>query len=582
MDAWGPKGTTGRRFGLSRHPVVPFGTRRSKRNHDSRRRGWRRAGRRTYLPLGASARPSLGGSAAGAAAAASIFCAVTACDADRPLSRRQLFGAAAGVGAAALLGRGAASAPPAAASAAKRAERAGQPRVAIVGAGLAGLTCAYRLQQAGIAATVYEADPARVGGRCWTARGFAGGQTAEHGGEFIDTRHRRIRALAGELELRLQDVEAIAGRFPRLHPRIFLAGKERRFRDVYRGRELLERRADRDRRRVGSFHWLRPTAAARRLDEISAEEWLAAAAPGPGHDLLRRAVRQYMAEEYGLDCDRLSAINMVLEFGSAGVASDERFHVAGGNDQIPWGIEERLAPGSVRLAHPLQRLRRQGSGYALRFAGRREEVAADLVVLCLPFTALRRVDLDGAGLGHRRRQCIEQLGMGTNAKLLLQFRGKLGSYDRFDGEYVDEQVDTWDSSLGERGRFGLLTVYSGGRYGASYPGPVVHGPAPRRVVKDALACVSRAVPGLAAGFDGHAQLDRWAADPWVHGSYAAYEPGQYTRFWGFAGVPEGGVHFGGEHTATEAQGFMEGAVRSGERCAREVAARVGVRPRAAQ
>jgi monoamine oxidase len=494
----------------------------------------------------------------------------------RSFSRRQLLGGTAALAGAALLGRdGSSLARTLGAGPAGRGER---PRIAIVGAGLAGLTCAYRLHQAGIAATVYEARESRLGGRCWTARGFAGGQTAEHGGEFIDTSHVRIRALARELGLRLQDVAAIAGRSPRLHPRIFLAGELRRFDDVYRGRELLRRRADRDRRRIGSFHWLRPTVAARALDEMTAEEWLAAAAPGPGHDLLRRAVRQYMAEEYGLDCDRLSAINMVLEFASAGVESDERFHVAGGNDQIPRRLAGRLPRGAVRRGHALARLRRSGPGYGLSFAGHRREVRADLVVLCLPFTALRRVDLDAAALGRRRRQCIEQLGMGTNAKLLVQLRGRLGGYDRFDGEYFDEQIDTWDSSLGEPGRFALITVFSGGRHGAAYRGPT-HGPAPRAVAEQALARISRAVPGLAAGFDGRSWLDRWATDPWSHGSYAAYMPGQFTRFWGFAGVPEGGLHFGGEHTATEAQGFLEGAVRSGERCAVEVAARLGVRPR---
>ncbi|HEY2052415.1 MAG TPA: FAD-dependent oxidoreductase [Solirubrobacterales bacterium] len=80
-----------------------------------------------------------------------------------------------------------------------RRSTAGRPRIAIVGAGLAGLTgltCAYRLHQRGIACTLYEAHAARVGGRCWTAREFAAGQPAEHGGEFIDSAHRRIRALA--------------------------------------------------------------------------------------------------------------------------------------------------------------------------------------------------------------------------------------------------------------------------------------------------------------------------------------------------------------------------------------------------
>src|SRR5690242_2332908 len=85
-----------------------------------------------------------------------------------PISRRSFLGAAA----AAL-----ASVPASAQSG---------RRVVIVGGGLAGLTCAYRLQQNGIAADLYEAS-ARPGGRCWTLRGaFDEGQTVERGGELID------------------------------------------------------------------------------------------------------------------------------------------------------------------------------------------------------------------------------------------------------------------------------------------------------------------------------------------------------------------------------------------------------------
>src|SRR3954453_7006734 len=86
------------------------------------------------------------------------------------------------------------------------AQAATAPRIAVVGGGLAGLTCAYRLKQAGYAAQVYEASD-RVGGRCWSIRGvWAEGQMAEHGGELIDQGHTAIRQLAQQLGLKLDNL----------------------------------------------------------------------------------------------------------------------------------------------------------------------------------------------------------------------------------------------------------------------------------------------------------------------------------------------------------------------------------------
>jgi monoamine oxidase len=486
--------------------------------------------------------------------------------AGRGLTRRRLLAGAAGIGAAALLDPTGALA--------RRALRSSStaPPIAIVGAGLAGLTCAYRLHQRGLPSTLYEAHAERVGGRCWTARGFAASQTAEHGGEFIDTVQHRIRALAAELGLSLDDVEADAAKHPGNHPRLLLGGKARRFDAVYRDQHLIGARARADAARIGSIRWDRAGRAARELDEMSAAEWLDEVLPDRSQHLLRLATEQLMAEEYGLDVGRLSAISMLMQFGPIGPESDERFHVHGGNDQIARGLAERLPAGSLQLDHPLRALRRDGHGYALSFAGTATEARADIVILCLPFTALRRVELGGAGLGPRKRRCIEELGMGTNAKLLLQFRRHLSRYDGWNGEMYDEQVDTWDSSTGERGRPGIVTVFSGGSYGADQTGSGPHGPAPRGRVRDALGRLSGAVPGIAAGYDGTGWLDHWTSDPWTHGSYAAFEPGQFTRYRGFVGRPEGRLLFGGEHTALAAQGFLEGAVASGERCAGEAVA----------
>lgn len=461
-------------------------------------------------------------------------------------------------------------------SAAAGHARRAQPQIAVVGAGLAGLTCAYELAKHGIGCTVFEANPDRLGGRCWTSRGWAHGQTAEHGGEFIDTVQHSIRDLVAELGLELDDLARLPGGRPPARNRYFFHGAQRRESAVYDGYHRLRVVADRDGARIGPFSYDRAGRAARELDEQTAAEWLHRAL-GDSHPLLKSATSQFMSEEYGLDPGELSAINMVMEFASGGLPSDERFHVRGGNDRIVSGLAQRLPDGTVVQDARLTSLHRRADGrYRLGFEASPSRTA-DVVVLCTPFTALRRVDLDGADLSRRKRACIEELGMGTNAKVLLQLDRHVTHYgrspsSRWSGEYYDARVDTWPSSLAQAGRTSVLTVYSGGRVGASYDVSRAHGHAPHHVVARTLDEIDRAVPDLKPGFGGRAWVDSWVHDPYAHGSYAAFRPGQFTRWWGFVGQQEHRIHFAGEHTSRRALGYLDGAVRTGRRAAREVRA----------
>jgi monoamine oxidase len=139
----------------------------------------------------------LGEAASVASEAAARGASVDEVLADRAgrLRRRELLAGGAGLAMAAALG-----------GRLSRAIAASAPRIVVVGGGLAGLTCAYRLKQAGYRADIYEASD-RIGGRCWTRRGdFAEGQIAEHGGELIDQGHTQTRQLAQELGLDLDNL----------------------------------------------------------------------------------------------------------------------------------------------------------------------------------------------------------------------------------------------------------------------------------------------------------------------------------------------------------------------------------------
>ncbi len=454
-------------------------------------------------------------------------------------------------------------------------------RVVIVGAGVAGLTCAHRLAQHGIACTVYEASD-RVGGRTKTLRGyFAQGQIVEQGGEAIDTDQHAVRALAAELGLRLDDTFAETPGGLRSN-RFQFAGRRYPYRGASRDFAVVYPALQRDLRAFASS-----PRAARELDEMSVADWLDARVPGGRDSQLGRLIGEAYCAEDGVDITRGSALAMITQLGESPRrplalygASDERFKVHGGADQIAHRLAGRLAPGTIALETPLAGLRRNTDGsYTCSFTptgGRGAEVRADRVVLALPFTMLRDVDYRRAGFSHRKDAAIQRLGMATNAKLTLQFARRTWRLDGYDGYIETDRIpgDTWDTTVNQPGREGILVVYSGGRRGATYPTTHAHGPAPAAVARETVGRLAAIYPHLARDFTGRAHLDAWVHNPWSHGSYAAFLVGQYTRFPGHVRAGrEGGVHFAGEHTDTDQQGYIDGAVRSGERVARELLAR---------
>jgi len=90
------------------------------------------------------------------------------------------------------------------------------------------------------------------------------------------------------------------------------------------------------------------------------------------------------------------------------------------------------------------------------------------------------------------------------------------------------------------------------------------------MVSDTLGYLEPVFPGVTAAYNGLAWYDFGLLDPYLQGAYSYWRVGQYTGFSGYEGAQEGHVHFAGEHTTQDFQGYMEGATLSGERCAKEI------------
>lgn len=482
-------------------------------------------------------------------------------------NRREVLGAGAALGAAAALG----------CRTLAPGRKVDHP-VVVVGAGIAGLTCAYRLVQAGVPTTLYEAQP-RTGGRMFSLRGrFADDQVVELGGELIDTPHEKIRALAAELGIELDD---LADEAPGIRAETWwFGGRRRSDEEVVEAFRPVAARVDAALAHLEDDAEItyRTPQGLEALDRQTIAEWLD---DGEMEGWFRELLDVAYTTEYGLEIGEQSALNFLWMidpnpdpfriFGE----SDERFHVRGGNDRVPGALAERLA-AHIETGHVLEAVSaRSGGGYAATFrkGAASLEVAADQLVLALPFTLLREVELD-VELPEVKRRAIAELGYGTNAKLMIGFDSRpWRSTHRANGSVLAELPFQlcWETSRKQAGAAGVLTNFTGGRHGLE----IGSGTAAEQAAA-VVADLERVFPGVAAARAGMTEARfHWPSNPWVKGSYACYLPGQWTTICGAEGESVGDLHFCGEHCSLAAQGYMEGGCETGEAAAEAVLARLG-------
>jgi monoamine oxidase len=452
------------------------------------------------------------------------------------------------------------------------------PNVVIIGAGTAGLVCAYRLQQRGIAPRLFEAS-SRAGGRMFSLRNFfPDDQLTELGGEYIDSEHTTMRGLVDELGLKLND---LGGEKPGGEHTFFFNNERLRvdakFIDQFRpvakaiAADLKLMKID------GEISYETPHA--RVVDRLSIPEWF----EKRGISGLPTAVlRAAYVGEYGLEIDQQSALNLLLTMGDKTPPnefrifgpSDERFHIVEGNDSVPARLAERLKQ-PVEFGTRLEAITSDGSGFtlALRTDNASTETKADLVVLALPFTILRQLDVR-VKLPEAKRKAIQELGYGTNAKLITGFSRRVWEQSQSSGyTFTDLEFQCcWETSRGQPGSHAILTNFAGGKLGLH----LNEGELQDRAGAFASQ-VERIYPGAVEAFTKKAIRQHWPSSPFALGSYTCYKPGQYTTLADSVATPVGNLFFAGEHTSADFNGYMEGAAESGERAAKEVLAKIGRR-----
>jgi monoamine oxidase len=430
--------------------------------------------------------------------------------------------------------------------------------VIVVGAGLAGLSAAVRLMKDGARVTVVEARD-RVGGRVLTIReGFATGQHAEAGGDFIDHSQEDIRRLADQYGLPVRTILRQGFSFVRSKGRGQIHGRpmkgERAWKPILdRAKPLIEayRRAEQQ--------W--ESAVVRSIAQRSVAQWLDEIDADGNMRAMVRGLRGFFLA----DPEDLSLLVLIEQLASDAPGVEPEGRIEGGNDRLPQAMAVELGEAlhlntAVRAVHGDQASVR----VSVERGGDRTQIKADYAILAVPAAALGPIEITPS-LPSEQAKVFEGLKYGRVTKSLLQFDRR---FWKRKGRSLAYGTDAptgaiWDANEEQRGPAGILTLMAGGQASED--------------TQKILA--QEGVQGLVRALDwlkpGHAELLHhchvtWEHDSWAQGGYAYFDPSFDPAWRPWLGRPHGRLLFAGEHTSIKWQGYMNGAVESGLRAAAEV------------
>jgi monoamine oxidase len=430
-------------------------------------------------------------------------------------------------------------------------------RVIVAGAGLAGLTAAHELARRGAAITLLDGR-ARAGGRVWTIRdGLAGGQHGELGGEFIDEHHSRLRGLAKAFDLQLVRVlpRGFTHRFRRSDGEIVVSrsGPWEALRELLtpliRRYQAARGRDDAETIREMSTYSLR---AYLREQQAAADV----------HAMVDSTRGFFLAE-----AEELSVLPFVAQLADTGSpAQTPVYRIVGGNDRLIDALM-RHTPARLLLGHQVQAIAQTADRVVVRATDQRgllQEIEGDVVVITFPASTLRDVEITPA-LREDQQRAIARLKYGCATKVVVQTASDGLHARRAQAFATDGTLGAfWDATGGQPSPSPAIINFLGG--GAASRKLAARAAAGRGALLSDLCWL-----GLAGAPVIVQHAATWEEDPFARGGYAYADPGFDPAWKPLLGRRAGRLVFAGEHTSEEFQGYMEGAVESGQRAASEVA-----------
>jgi len=417
-----------------------------------------------------------------------------------------------------------------------------KPKVIIIGAGFAGLSAAYKLHQRKIDVVVLEARN-RIGGRVFSHTMDANEKLViELGGEWIGNSHTRMLSLCDEFKLTHVD-NYMGTRF--IYKGEFFDKGQWGFTKEW---EKKFEKMKEDYRKITD-------AGAKKLDKIDFWRYLINNGCS-GRDLELRELMD--STDFGEDLRHVSAYAAIAEYADSNNTNEMDRKIRGGNDRLAHAFKDAIGADKIKLQHKVQKIE-QGTKVKVTCAGG-QVFDGDYIICTMPTFSAKQINWQ-PGLPADTRQAMNELQYARINKNAMLYSERFWKDESFD--LVTDQPGHYfyHATKDQPSQKGVLISYAIGD-----KAPVIKNQTD--TWKADMVNMS-----LKPGFGDTKQfLEKqedyyWGDDEYSRGAYAMYGVGQWFGLTPILRRPFMRTHFAGEHLSDAWQGFMEGAIETGEAAA---------------
>ena len=441
-------------------------------------------------------------------------------------------------------------------------------RIIVIGAGLAGLSCAYELDQAGFNVMLIEAR-SRPGGRVNTYRDpFSDNLYSEMGAEYVDSSDTYIQEYCKKFNLKILPAKQYDG--------VYVKGQTSSIEGLRSGRDLLPFKGTLEGKLFGQEvqyiqKWIdlvklkginSPEVQA--LDRISVEDILKEG--GAPKDIIDLYTYANATEETAVP-SKMSALYMILSNTRTSNFSENTVEgrILGGNDQLPKTLAQKLGT-KIMYNRPLLRLDYNSNGIiaTVKEKQRLVQIPAKKCVLAIPASILKNIEIN-PGFSEEKINCINNQQYGHAMKIAMQYRQRFWDNKNSIGQrvFTDSPLRrVYHFSIDQPGPRGILLSFTSGE------DAIKLGKLDNKKRLNIAQNSCRNIWPEAPMFWEKGVVKYWNEDPWVKASYSFAGVGQ-KGFREILAKPEGPVFFAGEHTAIQ-RASMNGAIESGMRVTDEL------------